>query len=543
MLNSKIMKKLLQLIFLGAFLLSTGGCDKDFVEINTNPFAITSIDPNLLFAGSQRISLGGWESESTVIQQFVNPYNLGATLAFNFNENIDGFQNGSWGQYTGAIKTYTHILNLLKETTTQVNLQSMVRIWKAAVFMDIVDHYGDVPYFNAGLAALEGDVAFFPVYDDDAAIYDNLYTELKDAISKLSTTGDYVSADLFYGAKAFYPITTTEAQVTQWKKLGNSLLLRLGMRYTKVNPTKAASIAAEAFAGGVMTSNTDNAFVVYDGTNFTNGGNGGLINNNPYYYYTAEPFVNQLKSTSDPRSKYMVASFADPKVPLSDPAPITDVAQQYGLPVGVLSDRLTVANGYRGPRGSGFNYSQMNVNVAAHLTTPTFYVTYAQTSLLVADAVKRGWISGGDAVAQTYYEAGVKADMEVYTLIIARTRPSNAAVPILPSVTPAEKTAYLAQAGVLYDPANALKQINTQYWIACFLNSGEAWANYRRTGFPVLARNSYNDALLDNGGNGFVHRFTYPDAEGSKNQINYKAAVAALDGGKDDLVNRVFWDN
>ncbi len=184
----------------------------------------------------------------------------------------------------------------------------------------------------------------------------------------------------------------------------------------------------------------------------------------------------------------------------------------------------------------------MNVNVAAHLTTPTFYVTYAQTALLVADAVKRGWISGGDAVAQTYYEAGVKADMEVYTLIIARTRPSNAAVPILPSVTAAEKTAYLAQAGVLYDPADALKQINTQYWIACFLNSGEAWANYRRTGFPVLARNSYNDALLDNGGDGYVHRFTYPDAEGSKNQINYKAAVAALDGGKDDLVNRVFWD-
>ena len=536
------MKKLLQSIFLGVFLLSTGGCDKDFVEINTNPFAITSIDPSLLFAGSQRISLGGWESESTVIQQFVNPFNLGATIAFNFNENIDGFQNGSWGQYTGAIKTYTHILNLLKETTTQVNLQSMVRIWKAAVFMDIVDHYGDVPYFKTGLAAIEGDVAFFPPYDDAAAIYDDLYAELKDAISKLNSAGDFVSADLFYGAKAYYPITTAAAQVAQWKKLGNSLLLRLGLRYTRVNATKAASIAAEAFAGGVMASNTDNAFVVYDGTNFTNGSNGGLLNNNPYYYYAAEPFVNQLKSTNDPRSKYMVASFADPKVPLSDPAPVTDVAQQYGLPVGVLGERLTVANGYRGPKGSGFNYSQLNVNVAAHLTTPTFYLTYAQTALLVADAVKRGWISGGDAAAQTYYESGIIADMEVYTLIIARTKPTNAAVPILPSVTAAEKTAYLAQAGVLYDPADALKQINTQYWIASFLNSGEAWANYRRTGFPVLTRNMYNGALLDNGGDGYVHRFTYPDAEGSKNQINYKAAVAALNGGKDDLVNRVFWD-
>ena len=74
------------------------GCDKDFVEINTNPYAITDIDPALLFAGAQRTSLGnGWESESTIIQQFVNPFNLGATLAFNFNEDIDNFQNECLG--------------------------------------------------------------------------------------------------------------------------------------------------------------------------------------------------------------------------------------------------------------------------------------------------------------------------------------------------------------------------------------------------------------------------------------------------------------
>jgi len=537
------MKKIIQLIFISAFLLLIGGCDKDFVEINTNPFAITSIDPGLLFAGSQRgISLGGWESESTVAQQFVNPYNLGATLAFNFNENIDGFQNGSWGSYTGIIKTYVHILNILKGTTTQVNLQSMIRIMKAAAFMDMVDHYGNVPYFNTGLAAIEGDKAFFPAYDDASTIYDDLYKEIKESLANLSTSGDYVTADLFYGAKAFYPITTATAQVAQWKKFGNSLLLRLGLRYTKSNATKAASIAAEAFAGGVMASNNDNAFVVYDGTNFTNGGNNGLINNNPYYYYAAEPFVNQLKSTSDPRSKFMIASFADPIKPLSDPAPVTDVAQQFGVPVGISSNNLTVANGYRGTKGSGLNYSQMNVNVAAHLTTPTYWITYAQTSLLVADAIKRGWIAGGDALAQTYYENAIKADMDVYAFIETKTVASNTAVPVLAAITTAEKNAYIAQASVLYDPANALKQINTQYWIACFLNSSEAWANIRRTGFPVLNRNAFNDNLMANGGNGFVHRFTYPDAEASKNQVNYQAAVALLNGGKDDLVSRLFWD-
>ena len=75
----------------------------------------------------------------------------------------------------------------------------------------------------------------------------------------MDPAGDYVSADLFYGAKAYIPITNAAAQVAQWKKLGNSLLLRLGMRYSKLDPTKAASIVAEAFTGGVMTSNNDNA--------------------------------------------------------------------------------------------------------------------------------------------------------------------------------------------------------------------------------------------------------------------------------------------
>jgi len=535
------MKKISQLIFLSAFLLLIGGCDKGFVEINTNPFAINDIDPGLLFAGAQRTNLGGWDSESTVVQQFVIPYNLGATLGFNFNENIDGTQNGAWGQYTGAVKSFVQILNMLKGTTTKVNLQCITRIWKASVFMNIVDTYGDVPYFKTGLAAIEGESAFFPTYDSDAAIYDDLYLEITDALSKLDPAGDYVSADLFYGAKAYIPINSAAAQVAQWKKLGNSLLLRLGMRYSKANPTKAASIVAEAFSGGVMTSNNDNAFVVYDGTLFTNGNNGGLINNNPRFYYAAEPFVNQLKSTSDPRSKYMIASFADPNAPLNDPAPNTNVAAQFGLPVGIPNANITVANGYRGPKGSGFDYSQMNVNVAASLTTPSYWVTYAQTSLLLAEAAKKGWIAGGDVAAQTYYEAGIRADMNAYTVILAKTKPTNTAVPILPSVSVPQQDAYIAQTGVLYDPANALNQINTQYWIASFLNSSEAWANYRRTGFPTLARNSYNDALLANGGDGYVHRFTYPDAELSKNQVNYQAAVTAI-GGIDDLVSRVFWD-
>jgi hypothetical protein len=533
------MKKIKQILYLCAVLVLIAGCDKDFEEINTDPFQINDLDLGLVFAGSQRTYLGDWEGEHTIVQQFVNPFNDGATLGFNFNEDIDNFQLGSFNQYAGiagtapAIKSFVHILNRLEGTTDKVNLQSITRLWKAFVFMDITDHYGDVPYFNAGMAT-EGEAYFYPAYDDDEAIYDDLYLEITEALDNLDPNGDYVSADLFYGAKAYYPTGGAADQVAKWQKLGNSLLLRLGMRYSKYNATLAASIVSEAFGGGVMTSNADNAFVVYDGTLYTNTSNNNLINNNPRFYYAAEPFVDFLKSTVDPRAKYIIASFDEPNDPLGDATPDTALVNQFGVPVGVLASSLASAP-YRGIKGGGYNYSQMNVNVAASISAPSFWLTYAQTSLLLAEAAHRGWITGGEAAAQQYYEDGIRADMENYALYISETSSAY------PEVSVTEQDTYIAQPGVAYNATDALELINTQYWIANIRNGAEAFANFRRSGYPDLNRNSFDNQLLENGGDGYVHRYSYPNAELSQNKVNYQAAVEAM-GGIDNIIARVFWD-
>lgn len=534
------MKNINLILLVFGIWLMFSGCDDNFEEINTDPFAINEIDPALLFAGAQRTFVGDWEAEHTVVQQFVNPFNDGATLAFNFNANIDNFQNGSWNSFTGGIKEMTHVLFLLGENPERINLQSMTRIWKAQAFMNVVDHYGDIPYFNAGYAAISGSEAFFPQYDSDEAIYEDLRNEIHEAVANLDPNADFVSADLFYGTNGSVPTAGAGAQVEKWRKLGNSLLLRLGMRYTKVDPSLAQIIVGEAVngPGGVMTSNDDNAFVIYDGTLFINDANNNLINNNPRFYYAAEPFVDQLKTTDDPRSKYIIADFDDPNNPLGDPDPNTDASDQFGLPVGVIGGDLTVANGYRGPKQGGFNYSQMNVNVAASIAAPTFWVTYAQTSLLLAEAAQRGWVT--DKSAQEYYEDGIRADMEVYDLYLTETGSS------LPEISVAEQDEYLSDPQVDFSLAGtneeAFDLINTQYWIVNIRNGSEAFANIRRSGYPDLERNDFNDNLLSNGGDGFVHRFSYPDAELSRNKENYQAAVQSM-GGTDDLVSRVFWDN
>ncbi|HEY5371498.1 MAG TPA: SusD/RagB family nutrient-binding outer membrane lipoprotein [Hanamia sp.] len=510
------------------------GCDKDFVKVNTNPYSINSVDPALLFAGSQRSHIGTWNGEHTIVQQFVSPYNTGANLGFNFNEDVDGQSNPKWDQsYAGGtngnnapIKNMMQALSLLGQNTARVNLQSMIRIWKAQVFMGLVDDYGDVPYSQAGKAVSDSNAIFYPKYDDDAAIYDDLYKELKGAVATLNPSGDYVSADLFYGANAQPSTKTANAadQVAKWKKLGNSLLLRLGMRYSKINPTKAASIVAEAFAGGVMTSNADNAFVKYDGTLYTDNDNL-VLRNFSQFNCAAEPFVNQLKLTNDPRAKFMIANFADPGNVAADPNPDVVLANQFGVPIGIDAGVLA-APPYRGSRGGGLNYSQFNVNILASPAAPDFWVTYGQTSLLLAEAAKRGWIAGGDASAKTYYEDGITADMLTYSLY--------------PGTTPiagADITTYINDPGVLYNSTDALMLINTQYWIVNIRNGTEAFANFRRSGYPALTPNPVVGVL---GSPGFARRLSYPDVESSANAANYQAAAAAMGGDK--LTSRVFWD-
>ena len=71
--------------------------------------------------------------------------------------------------------------------------------------------------------------------------------------------------------------------------------------------------------------------------------------------------------------------------------------------------------------------------------------------------------------------------------------------------------------------ARALEQINTQYWVASFLNGPEAFANFRRSGFPVLTPNLFPGRDLKT--EPFIRRLTYPDAELNVNSEQVKAAI------------------
>jgi hypothetical protein len=520
------MNKITHLIIPLAVALCFVSCTKGFEEKNQNPYAITTIDPGLLFTGAERnMNIGSWDGEQTIVQQYINAYNAGATAGFQFNLDIDGYSNDRWGAYTAVIKPLIQIINIVKDKPTSKNLYAMSRIWKAFAFMTLVDTYGDVPYSEAGKAYLEGITS--PKYDKMADIYADLYTELKTATAALSASNEYVASDLFFGgAAATITPAMISAQVAHWKKIGYSLMLRLGMRYSKLDAAKAASITQEAFAGGVILSNSDNVVVTqYNGT-VPNGFSNLQRNISPYFYYLAEPFVNQLKSTNDPRLKYIGASYANPTTITSTRD--TTTANQYGFPVGYDAVSFLTAPGSRGAKGGGLNYTQLNYQVMVSTVAPALFITNSQTQLLLAEAKFRGWITSS-TTTQQYYEAGVRAAMDEWNLF-----PGT----FSPAVSNTEKDNYLLGPAVAYNDADALKLINTQYWICSITNGPEGFANWRRSGFPALLRNKYNDDLVPGGG--FVRRMSYPDDEAASNPDNYKTAAASMGGDK--ITKRVFWD-
>jgi hypothetical protein len=527
------MKKFNRSIILSSIALATlASCDKGFEQMNIDPQAVNNTDPGLLFTNAQRQTYpGDWEVESTIAQHFQNAYNQGATTGPNFNADVDYFNNLRWnGTFPNSIKYFVHIQNMLKDETSRTNLYNQVRIWKAFIFMNLVDAYGDIPYKEAGLAFLEGN--FYPKYDKAADIYADIYNELKSAIAALDPAKDFNRNDLFYSSTG-----NAAAQTLKWKKLGNSILLRLGMRYSKLDAAKAKSIVQEAFSGGVMETNADDAVVKYmsaDGKpipNYSNPRNNVIRVTNPYFYYLSEPLITRLKEASDPRLKYISAAYPNQAAAPQNAAPDTTSANQYGFPVGYSDATLPNYPGYRKPRNNGQDYSQTNYNVVANQTTPIIFVTNAQTKLLLAEAAHKGWLTGlsGAKSAKEFYEEGVKAALDLFDIFPGV---------ILPKAVPDDiKEQYLAGPKVAFNDANALELINTQYWITCFGDGLEAWANFRRSGYPALKPNGFNGGLP---GGGFARKLPYPIAESSANTVHYNEAIANMGGNS--LTTRVFWD-
>jgi hypothetical protein len=520
----RIMKTKYALATLLVLFFSVSSCDEGFEELNINPIAPASLDPVYMLVDAQRFGLDAWHYEAEIVQQLQlligGQEEGGGRNTINHNN-----MQGRWNSlYDNQVKNCVAVMENLKNKPERSNLYNMARIVKALAFQWIVDTYGDAPYFDAGKAYFAN--IPLPKYDNQEAIYDDLVKELTEAVDALDASKDKVTGEMFY-----------KGDIPAWKKLGNSALLRVGMRYTKVDLVKAETIvkkATDPARGGVMAVNADNVIIKYNSVQ-TNPMNGFCTNSTMYNWHIGKPLVDHFKTNLDPRSQYLVVRYTNPNI-ASGGTSDTTLANQIGCPYGY--DDATVLQdpqGHPGKNGGAHLYSMVNRSRAGRVDAWVHYFTSAQTNLLMAEARHRGWIT--TSTAQAYYEAGIRQHMlqaDTWSDVRGTASPISAS----------KISRYLARPDIVFNPATALKQINEQYWIACFLNWGEAWANFRRSGYPAVAPTAFPGedqyVMVSRGYDGFIHKLLYTQRENSANQANVEAAVARMGG--DNFSIRLFWD-
>ncbi|MCD0473601.1 SusD/RagB family nutrient-binding outer membrane lipoprotein [Flavobacterium sp. EDS] len=396
------------------------------------------------------------------------------------------------------------------------NQIAAARVMLAYTFSLLADTYGDVPYYSYGnndpdFQALQLDKGIdTPKFASQVKIYTDILKELKESVAMLVlnepvfTKGDY----LFDG------------DAEKLKKFANSLRLRIATRVNGVVPGAATHIT-EAIASGVMTSNADSVGLQYENNN---------VNPAPFYkgfylenrsdFRVANTFIDLLKGKIgvfgiiDPRLQKYAAPITAGLLDIRDQAyaETNDLTKYAGMPYGLATDEVSTQKA----NTSVFSYNVLKKNYTEIL------MEYAEVEFLLAE--NNGW-------SDTNYKNGIRASMERW------------------GVEDAKINTYLAAVA-----APSKENVLTQKYLALFMQPAEAWAEYRRTGFPssllkpgqkyplnvpVGSKVEYTfvplEPLTD-----LPTRLTYPTNSATLNGANY--AEAAKNMGGDKLDSKLIWD-
>lgn len=474
------MKKIFVLLLMVA---SFVACSDNLSDVNVDTKNPSEVSPDVLFSSAtkslfdQMVSTNVNRGIFKMVAQYWTETQYTDEANYNLIErDINGAQ---WTiLYRDVLKDLDEALVLMEANPDPTmseehvaNQRAMIEVLQVFTWHVLVDTFGDIPYSEA--LDLENTT---PVYDDDAAIYADLVSRLDAAIGQLTPgAGGFGDADYIYSGDG-----------GQWLKFANSLKLRLALRYADVDDSKAATMAQEAVAGGVFTSNDDNADLQYLASSpNTNPIWTDLVQSGRKDFVAAHTIVDAMNERNDPRRDDYFAQ-----------------NQGEGVYVG----------GTYGAEGNSHSNSTIYSALFEDPTLEGVIMDYAEVEFLLAEAAARGYI-GNDP--EEHYNAGVTASILYW------------------GGTEAEAATYLAQSNVAFDAGNWKESIGVQKWIALYNRGFEAWSSWRKLDVPDLPN-------AEQSGLPVPLRFTYPVSETTLNGTNYAEAASAIGG--DEQQTPVFWD-
>lgn len=489
-------------------------CKKSWLDVNTNPNALTSSTPDYLFSGAaNRIGsnsrdpheLGAyWSGQWT----YSNTYIISTTI-FSYQFNNTNFNY--WDGWYDILYDLQNVIDVA-DSKGQPYMKGPARILKAYQVQQIVDCYGNAPYTDA----LKGNGSLSPKFDDQKVIYEDLIKQLDQGIADLRANA--------FQAPGTAADIVLKGSVTNWIRFANSLKLRLLIRQSRIAGRDAYIIAeinkAAATAEGFLASGQDvgvqPGFVAsagkmntyYETWGYNSSGGAQALARLP------RPTLflgNTLKASNDTfRLKRLAYANGGESTSVPGTSKLAEVLANYTfVPYGVSSGYAAPSTVYPGP----------NMVIKNQYNNPIWYMPAAESFFLLAEAKQRYGASITPAgTAQSYYEQGVK---EAFRL--SGTAASAATTLLTSGFDLADWTA----------SPDKLKAIWMQKWLSMVNIQGlEAWTEFRRTNYPNIPPSASAPV-----GQKLPVRLFYPSTELGSNEANVKAQ------GTIDVFNtRLFWD-
>ena len=530
-------KNIINKLIVAPLVMGFMSCTGNYMDINSNPYQPGDLTPDDYALGSAMSNLA-----STVISSDVNTAQftdclLGGPLGGYFADSNAGWSNtisnfnatNDWTRVflisDRIISTLYGNLSTVKQVSENTNNPvpyAIAQIIKVAAMSRVTDAYGPIPYSKIGQ---DGKITI--PYDTQEEVYNAFFKELDESIEVLTENRNaalVASADFVYSGN-----------VQKWVKFANSLKLRLAIRIANVSPAKAKEMAESAVNHelGLIETNADNATWKYFGTisnplfvavRYNEEASGGDT-------HPAADIICYMNGYEDPRREKYFS-----KAQFSGDNALEYVGMRRGIAIPALS---TVGLLYSG------------VNFVDGMATPLQWMNAAEVAFLKAEAVGVfGWNMGGSA--KTFYEQGVRLSFEQWGVagvdeyLVGTTLPESYTDP---NGGATSYSTQLSQLGVAWNDSASKEEMQEriiiQKWIANFHLGNEAWADFRRTGFPHLI--PAMESAVGNNSQGIrnltlgARRMSYPADEATNNPENYAKAVEML-GGSDNMATRMWWD-